>query len=378
VTALSETGAVPATRKEFSLETENSPLSFLEAYTMLARDTVMAIEEDPEDDIVKFREALAFLSSARDPGDGGALLAWVDDEMERARQYTETGKEPPKRFEMDTPLALPDAAAQLDTVWHLFRTMAQRGCTEKDWEAMQYVAWPFTERGDLDYLIEGPHVPPGGFVTKNLLHVNLDQARAAYPDSQPGSAAVEVEGTLRRWEDREPLTLLDACTLMARETVSMLMKRRDALDFTIRFRDTLAFLNSKLDLGDGGALLAWVDNEMERTRQFNKTGKLPPGPVSLEAPLALPDPVMQIDAVWRILRASTETGYMKQQQWEDIVSAVNSFTRMEAMHDLLLNAYTPPDGFLTVEILRSGLAQAQTAFQGQRPEPAESGPSLSI
>jgi len=132
------------------------------------------------------------------------------------------------------------------------------------------------------------------------------------------------------------------------------------------------------DPGVGGALLAWVDNGRERTRQFNKIGELPPGPVDLEAPLALPDPVMQIDAVWRILRAYTGTGYMKQRQWEDIVYAANSFTKMESLHDLLLNAYAPPDGFLTVEVLHSGLTQAQAAFGGQHPEPAESGPSLSM
>ena len=73
-------------------------------------------------------------------------------------------------------------------------------------------------------------------------------------------------------ENRTPLTLLEACTLMAREAVSLLEGGMEALDSGIKFRETLALLNSMRDLGDGGALLAWVDHELESARRFAKTG----------------------------------------------------------------------------------------------------------
>ncbi len=45
-------------------------------------------------------------------------------------------------------------------------------------------------------------------------------------------------------EIRTPLSLLEACTLMARETVSLLDGTADTLESATELRDALAFLNS--------------------------------------------------------------------------------------------------------------------------------------
>ena len=74
-------------------------------------------------------------------------------------------------------------------------------------------------------------------------------------------------------ENQTPLTLLEACTLVAREAVSLLEGGEEALDSGIKFRETLALLHSSQDLGDGGALLAWVDHELEHAKRFAKTGE---------------------------------------------------------------------------------------------------------
>ena len=54
-------------------------------------------------------------------------------------------------------------------------------------------------------------------------------------------------------ESSIPLTRLEACTLMAREAVSLLGGGPEALDSGEEFREALALLHSSEDLGDGGA-----------------------------------------------------------------------------------------------------------------------------
>ena len=93
-------------------------------------------------------------------------------------------------------------------------------------------------------------------------------------------------------ENRIPLTLLEACTLMARETVSLLEGFDEVPDSAIELLDALAMISTAQDLGDGGALLAWVNAEMENTKRLAKTGELSPSLVKLDTPLPMPDPDM--------------------------------------------------------------------------------------
>ena len=89
-------------------------------------------------------------------------------------------------------------------------------------------------------------------------------------------------------ENRIPLTRLEACTLMAREAVSLLEGGAEALNSGEELREALALLHSSQDLGDGGALLAWVDVELESARRFAKTGERTKSLVKLDTPLPLP------------------------------------------------------------------------------------------
>ena len=106
-------------------------------------------------------------------------------------------------------------------------------------------------------------------------------------------------------ENRIPLTRLEACTLMARKAVSLLEGGAEALDSGTEFREALALLCATQALGDGGALLAWVDAELESSRRFAKTGERTESLVKLDTPLPMPDPAMQLDAVREILQAAT-------------------------------------------------------------------------
>ena len=92
-------------------------------------------------------------------------------------------------------------------------------------------------------------------------------------------------------DNRTLLTILEACTLLARETVSMLEGLDQLPDSAVTLRGALALVGE--DLGDGGALLAWVDSEMEMVRHFAETNEQTTPLVEREVPCALPDPIMQ-------------------------------------------------------------------------------------
>lgn len=172
-------------------------------------------------------------------------------------------------------------------------------------------------------------------------------------------------------ESRTPLTLLEACTLMAREAVSLLEGGEDALDSGTEFREALALLHSTQDLGDGGALLAWVDHELESARRFAKTGDRTESLVTLNTPLPLPDPVMQLDTVWMILRTAAQAS-LSGEQWQTTLNAVRSLTEMDGLEDMVLCTNVPAGGFLTASALQDLLKSVQAALtQNQQPSSAE-------
>ena len=129
-------------------------------------------------------------------------------------------------------------------------------------------------------------------------------------------------------ENRIPLTRLEACTLMAREAVSLLEGGAEALDSGTEFREALALLCATQDLGDGGALLAWVDAELECARRFAKTGEQP-----------------------------------TPEQWQTALNAARMLTEMDGLEDMVLDTMIPDGGFLTTEGLRKQLTDVQAALR---------------
>ena len=162
-------------------------------------------------------------------------------------------------------------------------------------------------------------------------------------------------------ENRIPLTRLEACTLMAREAVSLLEGGAEALDSGTKFREALALLHATQDLGDGGALLAWVDAELESARRFAETGKQTESLVKLNTPLPMPDPAMQLDAVREILQAAAQR-QPSPEQWQAALNAAQMLTEMDSLEDMVLGTMVPAGGFLTTEGLHRQLADVQAAL----------------
>lgn len=122
-------------------------------------------------------------------------------------------------------------------------------------------------------------------------------------------------------EKQTPLTLLDACTLLARETVSLLEGFDQIPDSAVSLRSALVLVNSEQDLGDGGALLDWVDAEMENTKHFAEAGEQTESLVKLKTPFAMPAPAMQMDAVCILLKAVAQQRPTLR-QWQTMLDAV--------------------------------------------------------
>ena len=104
-----------------------------------------------------------------------------------------------------------------------------------------------------------------------------------------------------------------------------------------------------------------MDAELESARRFAKTGERTESLVKLDAPLPMPDPTMQLDAVREILQAATQQ-QPTPEQWQTALNAARMLTEMDSLEDMVLGTTVPNGGFLTTEGLHRQLADVQTAL----------------
>ena len=168
-------------------------------------------------------------------------------------------------------------------------------------------------------------------------------------------------------EEQTPLTLLDACTLLARETVSLLEGVDQLPDSAVSLCRALIQISGKQDLGDGGALLDWVNMEMENFNHFAETGEQTESLVKLETPPAMPAPDMQMDAAWLLLKAVAQQRPTLK-QWQAMLDSVRLLAEMDDLEEMILDAKVPSGGFLDVQELRTLRGSVQAAVEVKRQE----------
>ena len=168
-------------------------------------------------------------------------------------------------------------------------------------------------------------------------------------------------------EKQTPLTLLDAYTLLARETVSLLEGVDQLPDSAVSLCRALILVCGKQDLGDGGALLDWVDAEMENTKHFAEAGEQTESLVRLKTPFAMPAPAMQMDAACILLKAAAQR-HPTLEQWQTMLDAVRLLAEIDDLEDMILNAKAPSGGFLSIQDLRTLLDSVRTALEAKRQE----------
>lgn len=166
-------------------------------------------------------------------------------------------------------------------------------------------------------------------------------------------------------EKQTPLTILEACILLARETVSLLEGFDQLPDSAFDLRNALALASGEQDPGDGGALLVWVETEMESVRRFTETGEQTEPVVERKAPCATPGPIMLLDASCALLRAAAQR-QPTEEQWQTMLEAVRLLAEINDLDEMILTGKVPNGGFLRAQDLRSQLESVRAAFRGSR------------
>lgn len=132
------------------------PLSPIEVCTLMAHETVAlldAADSEALDAAAEFRDALRVFTVAHGlDEDGETLLAWVDTEIENARQFAAGGEDSPHLIGPDRLLPVPNASAQLDAVWMLFEAAANEHDAGSR-QSLLSAARMLTDMGGLDELL---------------------------------------------------------------------------------------------------------------------------------------------------------------------------------------------------------------------------------
>lgn len=124
------------------------------------------------------RKGLTVYASAAGVPDIAAHLAWIDSELDSAREYERTGQDTAHLLDPDRLNAVPDASVQLEAVWEIFRA-AVRLPRQQDRQAMQELALTLADMGGLsDILLDMP-APETPCLSAADLRTELEEVGAA-------------------------------------------------------------------------------------------------------------------------------------------------------------------------------------------------------
>ena len=159
-----------------------SALTPLDLCTLIAHESVSLLSADASalNTSAQLREGLAIFAAAKGlTDDAGDLLAWIDREMESARQFAATGKDTPHLIDPDSMLPVPDAAAQLDTIWALFQITVDQPQEQR--RILLDTARTIMEMSGLEDMLLAANVSAStaGFLTAEVLRSELDEVRTA-------------------------------------------------------------------------------------------------------------------------------------------------------------------------------------------------------
>ena len=161
----------------------------LDLCTLIAHETVSLLNTDAEalDSALRLRTGLDVYAAASELGkEVIPLLMWIDREMENARQFTATEQDTPHLISPDRLLPVPDATAQMNTIWMLFQTAVN--APEDYCQTLLETAKTLTEMGGLGDILT-TKIPAAGFLSVEDLRTELEDVRMAL---QPQEAADHI------------------------------------------------------------------------------------------------------------------------------------------------------------------------------------------
>ena len=135
------------------------------------------------------RQGLETFAAAAGNLDVHTHLAWIDRELDSAREFENTGQDTTHLLDPDRLNIMPEAAVQMEAVWELF-SAAVRMPRQQDRQAMKDMAVTMTEAGGLDDVLlgtslEGPHL------SISSLRAELETVRAALQAEQVHNPTVD-------------------------------------------------------------------------------------------------------------------------------------------------------------------------------------------
>ena len=166
---------------------ERTPLTPTDLCALIAHETAELLYGVGADGIPSaetLREGLTVFAAAAGVTDISTHLAWIDSELESAREFERTGQDTSHLLVPDRLNAMPEVAMQMEMVWELFST-AVRMPSQQERQAMKDLAVTMADTGGLSSALLDMQIPAGPHLTVSALRAELEEVRAGLQTHGP-------------------------------------------------------------------------------------------------------------------------------------------------------------------------------------------------
>lgn len=173
---------------------ERTPFTPVDLCGLIAHETASMLYGVGADSIPSaetMRAGLETFAAAAGAVDISIHLAWIDSELESAREFERTGQDTVHLLDPDRLNAVPDAAVQMEAVWEFFRA-AVRLPDQQERNALRELAVILADVGGLSDILLGASLPDGQRLTAGDLRSELAEVSTALEQRQSQSAAMEM------------------------------------------------------------------------------------------------------------------------------------------------------------------------------------------
>lgn len=173
---------------------ERTPFTPMDLCGLIAHETAAILYGAGADGIPSaetLREGLVVYAAAAGVTDIIVHLAWIDSELESAREFERTGQDTPHLLDPDRLNTVPDAAVQMEAVWEFFRAAVLLP-NRKERDTLQNLAITLTDMGGLSDVVLGTPLPAGPYLTAEDLRSELAEVSVALEQRNSQTAAMEV------------------------------------------------------------------------------------------------------------------------------------------------------------------------------------------
>lgn len=174
---------------------ERTPFTPVDLCSLIAHETAAMLYGVGADSIPSaeaMRAGLETFAAAAGGVDVSTHLAWIDRELESAREFERTGRDTSHLIDPDKLNAVPEVAMQMEAVWEFFRT-AVRLPGQRERIALQELAVTLADLSGLSDVLLGTPLPEGPRLTADSLRTELEEVRTALQTEQSKSMSARKQ-----------------------------------------------------------------------------------------------------------------------------------------------------------------------------------------